>query len=106
MTGVVLAAWRVETNAYRRNARGLRDRQAFERVRLQAGELFAAGRSQAEVARQLFWTHAETIGGRRIPLQRVGWPDRPGCSGTARWQPAATMTGRVIALLAWGGLQV
>jgi hypothetical protein len=40
--------------AYRRNARGLRDRQAFERVRLQAGELFAAGRSQAVVARQLF----------------------------------------------------
>ena len=39
--------------AYRRNARGLRDRQAFERVRLQAGELFAAGRSQAEVAHQL-----------------------------------------------------
>ena len=27
--------------AYRRNARGLRDRQAFERVRLQAGALFA-----------------------------------------------------------------
>ena len=40
--------------AYRRNARGLRDRQAFERVRLQAGELFAVGRSQAVVARQLF----------------------------------------------------
>jgi transposase len=39
--------------AYRRNARGLRDRQAFERIRLQAGELFAAGRSQAEVARTL-----------------------------------------------------
>jgi transposase len=39
--------------AYRRNARGLRDRQAFEGVRMQAGELFAAGRSQAEVARQL-----------------------------------------------------
>jgi transposase len=39
--------------AYRRNARGLRDRQAFERVRLQAGALFAAGRSQAGVARQL-----------------------------------------------------
>src|SRR6266498_844467 len=39
--------------AYRRNARGLRDRQAFERVRLQAGALFAAGRSQAEVAHQL-----------------------------------------------------
>ena len=36
--------------AYRRNAPGLRDRQAFEQVRLQAGELFAAGRSQAEVA--------------------------------------------------------
>ena len=39
--------------AYRRNARGLRDRQAFERIRMQAGELFAAGRSQAEVAHQL-----------------------------------------------------
>jgi transposase len=39
--------------AYRRNARGLRDRQAFERVRLQAGALFAAGHTQAQVARQL-----------------------------------------------------
>jgi transposase len=39
--------------AYRRNARGLRDRQAFERIRMQAGALFAAGRSQAEVAHQL-----------------------------------------------------
>jgi transposase len=39
--------------AYRRNARGLRDRQAFEHVRMQAGELFAAGRSQAEAARAL-----------------------------------------------------
>ncbi|HEV8651116.1 MAG TPA: helix-turn-helix domain-containing protein, partial [Actinomycetes bacterium] len=39
--------------AYRRNARGLRDRQAFEHVRMQAGALFAAGRSQAEVAREL-----------------------------------------------------
>jgi transposase len=39
--------------AYRRNARGLVDRQAFEGVRLQAGALFAAGRSQAEVARTL-----------------------------------------------------
>src|SRR6266508_4424450 len=39
--------------AYRRNARGPRDRQAFEQVRMQAGALFAAGRSQAEVARIL-----------------------------------------------------
>ena len=39
--------------AYRRNARGLGDRQAFEAVRMQAGTLFAAGRSQAEVARTL-----------------------------------------------------
>jgi transposase len=39
--------------AYRRNARGLRDRQAFEHVRMQAGALFAAGRSQAQVAHQL-----------------------------------------------------
>ena len=39
--------------AYRRNARGLGDRQAFEGVRMQAGTLFAAGHSQAEVAHQL-----------------------------------------------------
>jgi len=39
--------------AYRRNARGPRDRQAFEQIRMQAGALFAAGRSQAEVARTL-----------------------------------------------------
>ena len=39
--------------AYRRNARGPRDRQAFEQVRMQAGALFAAGHSQAEVAREL-----------------------------------------------------
>jgi transposase len=39
--------------AYRRNARGLRDRQAFEGVRLQAGALFAGGHTQAEAARTL-----------------------------------------------------
>jgi transposase len=39
--------------AYRRNARGLGDRQAFEGVRMQAGALFAAGHSQAEVTHQL-----------------------------------------------------
>jgi transposase len=39
--------------AYRRNARGLRDRQAFEHIRMQAGVLFAAGHSQAQVAREL-----------------------------------------------------
>jgi transposase len=39
--------------AYRRNARGLRDRQAFEHIRMQAGALFAAGRSQAQVAHRL-----------------------------------------------------
>jgi transposase len=39
--------------AYRRNARGLRDRQAFEHIRMQAGALFAAGHTQAEVARTL-----------------------------------------------------
>jgi transposase len=39
--------------AYRRNARRLRDRQAFEQVRMQAGALFATGRSQAQVAREL-----------------------------------------------------
>ncbi|HEX5881422.1 MAG TPA: winged helix-turn-helix domain-containing protein [Actinomycetota bacterium] len=44
----MLAAWPDET--YRRNARGLRDRQAFEAVRMQAGTLSAAGRSHAEIA--------------------------------------------------------
>src|SRR4029453_12055137 len=39
--------------AYRRNARGLRERQAFEGARMQAGVLFAAGHSQAEGARTL-----------------------------------------------------
>jgi transposase len=39
--------------AYRRSARGPRDRQAFERVRMQAGARFGAGHSQAQVARQL-----------------------------------------------------
>src|SRR6266545_8231335 len=55
MTGSGLS-WQHEgmrPTAYRRNARGLRDRQAFEGVRMQAAALFAAGRSQAEVAHQL-----------------------------------------------------
>jgi len=55
MTGSALS-WQdggMRPTAYRRNARGLRDRQAFEGVRMQAGALFAAGHSQAEVAHQL-----------------------------------------------------
>jgi transposase len=55
MTGLGVS-WQdggMRPTAYRRNARGLVDRQAFEGVRMQAGALFAAGRSQAEVARQL-----------------------------------------------------
>jgi transposase len=39
--------------AYRRNARGPCDRQAFEGVRMHAGALFAAGHPQAQVARTL-----------------------------------------------------
>jgi transposase len=39
--------------AYRRNARGLRDRQALEGGRKQAGALFTTGHSQAQVARTL-----------------------------------------------------
>jgi transposase len=45
--------FRMRPTAYRRNARSLRDRQAFEGVRIQAGALFAAGHTQAQVARQL-----------------------------------------------------
>ena len=55
MTGSGLS-WQhggMRPTAYRRNARGLRDRQAFEGVRMQAGQLFAAGHTQAEVARTL-----------------------------------------------------
>jgi DNA-binding CsgD family transcriptional regulator len=43
----------VRPTADRRNARSLRDRQAFEDVGMRAGALFAAGHSQAEVAREL-----------------------------------------------------
>jgi len=50
---LVLAAWRMRPTVYRRNARGPRDRQAFEQIRMQAGALFAVGRSQAQVAHQL-----------------------------------------------------
>jgi transposase len=49
-------AWQhggMRPTAYRRNARGLRDRQAFEGVRMQAAQLFATGHSQAHVAHQL-----------------------------------------------------
>jgi transposase len=59
--------------AYRRNARGLRDRQAFEHVRMQAGALFAAGRSQAEVAHQL--GVARQNASRWHALWRSGGPD-------------------------------
>jgi hypothetical protein len=53
MIGVSWQPGGMRPTAYRRNARGLRDRQAFEGVRLQAEALLPAGRSQAEVARQL-----------------------------------------------------
>src|SRR6266511_5404274 len=55
MTGSGLS-WQdggMRPTAYRRNARGPRDRQAFEHIRMQAGARFAAGHSQAQVARQL-----------------------------------------------------
>jgi transposase len=54
--------------AYRRNARGLGDRQAFEAVRMQAGALFAAGHSQAEVARTL------GVARQNVSRWHVRWP--------------------------------
>jgi hypothetical protein len=39
--GVVLQDRGMRPTAYRRNARGLRDRQTFEGVRMQAGALFS-----------------------------------------------------------------
>jgi hypothetical protein len=50
--------------AYRRNARGLRDRQVFEGVRMRAGALFAAGHSQAEVARTSVWPAKTSAAGK------------------------------------------
>jgi hypothetical protein len=48
--------------AYRRNARGLRGRQAFEGVRMQAGALFAAGH-RADARRRkaaiVFWDESD-----------------------------------------------
>jgi hypothetical protein len=68
--------------AYRRNARGLRDRQAFEAVRMQASELFAAGRSQAQVARTLGVARrtpaAGMPAGKRAGPRRYTAPARPG----------------------------
>jgi hypothetical protein len=76
--------------AYRRNARGPRDRQAFERIRLDAGELFAAGRSQAEVAHQLGVSRQTSAAGTPAgaPAGRTRWPRRepkrwPGAPGGA-----------------------
>jgi transposase len=61
--------------AYRCNARGLRDHQAFERDRLQAGALFAAGRSQAEVAHQIGVSRQNAS--RWHALWRAGGQDAP-----------------------------
>ena len=67
--------------AYRRNARGLRDREAFERIRLQAGELFDAGRSQAEVAREL------GVARQNVSRWHARWRQggREGLAGPGRW---------------------
>src|SRR6266511_422282 len=68
--------------AYRRTARGLRDRQAFEGVRMQAGALFAAGHSQADVvralgvARQNVSPLARPLAPRRAGGAAQRWPDR------------------------------
>ena len=71
--------------AYRRNARGLRDRQAFEHVRMQAGELFAAGRSQAEVARELGVARQNVS--RWHALWRSGGPDALRSAGPTGYAP-------------------
>ena len=64
--------------AYRRNARGLRDRQAFEAVRMQAGALFAAGRSQAEVARTLGVARQNVRVWQTAGVERaINWSDVP-----------------------------
>jgi transposase len=79
------ACWQhggMRPTAYRRNARGPRDRQAFEAIRMQAGALFAAGRTQAEVARQLGVARQNVSRwhdrARPAPVRPAPAPGRPG----------------------------
>jgi hypothetical protein len=101
-----LAAWRYETNRLPRNARGLRDRQAFEHVRMQAGALFAAGHAQAQVARTLgvarqvvsrwhaHWQAAGLAGlgsaGPTGPARACPTPSLPPSTGRSSRAPART----------------
>jgi hypothetical protein len=74
--------------AYRRNARGLGDRQAFERVRMQAGALFAAGHAQAQVARTLgVARHARPDRGVLTDEGATSgrWPPRPSRRDDVTW---------------------
>src|SRR6266496_1603926 len=86
--------------AYRRNARGLRDRQAFEGVRMQAGALFAAGHRQAEVARTLGvarqnvsrWDAQWQAGGLQALANRGPTTERGWTAGPTRASRAAGST--------------
>jgi Winged helix-turn helix len=88
--------------AYRRNARGPRDRQAFEGVRMQAGALFAAGHTQAEVAHQLGvarqnvsrW-HALWRAGGLQALRSAGPTGHAHACPSSNWPPSIRRSGRV-----------
>jgi len=80
--------------AYRRNARGLRDRQAFEHIRMQAGALFAAGHTQAEVAHQL--GVARQNAGRWHAQWRAGGPDALASRGPTGPDPRLSDTQRAV----------
>jgi hypothetical protein len=72
--GAVLAARRDETNRLPPQRPRLRDRQAFEHLRMQAGELLAAGHAQAEAARMLGVARQTSAAGG--PTQAVGLDPR------------------------------
>ena len=89
----VLAAWRHGPNRLppQPTATGPRDRQAFEHVRMQAGALFAAGRSQAHVARAEHQPLA-----RPLAVQRA--------RGAAQRRPHRDGTASMAAALCYGSL--
>jgi transposase len=76
--------------AYRRNARGLRDRQAFEHIRMQAGALFASGHTQAEVAHK-FGVARQVVSRRHARWRQGGLPALRS-AGTPRGCPTSNCT--------------
>jgi hypothetical protein len=73
--------------AFRRNARGLRDRQAFEGVRMQAGALFAAGHPKPRSPAPSEWPGKTSAAG--APSGKRA--DQKGCAAPAPPGPPAAV---------------